>query len=69
MLFQYLFIGEVVFKIYLKSQLKSAQKRQKTCNYPELDIKKGFNENAETLTRLVPRVGIEPARYLSITGF
>ena len=31
--------------------------------------KKGFNKSAETLTGLVPRAGIEPARYLSITGF
>ena len=38
---------------------------------PMLQIKiknKGF-QNPETLARLVPRAGIEPARHLSVTGF
>jgi hypothetical protein len=31
--------------------------------------KKGFQQNAETLARLVPRAGIEPALALGRTGF
>ena len=37
--------------------------------YDQIKIKnKGF-QNPETLARLVPRAGIEPAHHLSDTGF